>query len=72
MILNWENKPNLKNQKDFFKKNLINKLNSFFNTNKNNLLINSENNDTQIFCSLCFDKPCSDPSNRKSNYINVN
>ena len=44
MILNWENKPNLKNQKDFSKKNLINKLNSFFNTNKNNLLINSENN----------------------------
>ena len=30
--------------KDFSKKNLINKLNSFFNTNKNNLLINSENN----------------------------
>ena len=44
MILNWENKPNLKNQKDFSKKNLINKLNSFFITNKNNLLINSENN----------------------------
>ena len=36
------------------------------------VLINSENSDTQIFCSLCFDKPCSDPSNRKSNYINVN
>ena len=44
MILNWENKPNLKNHKDFSKKNLINKLNSFFNTNENNLLINSENN----------------------------
>ena len=44
MILNWENKPNIKNHKDFSKKNLINKFNSFFNTNKNNLLINSENN----------------------------
>ena len=43
MILNWENKPNLKNHKDFSKKNLIYKLNSFINTNKNNLLINSEN-----------------------------
>ena len=36
------------------------------------VLINSENNDTQIFCSLCFKAPCSDPNNRRSNTINVN
>ena len=36
------------------------------------VLINSENSDTQVFCSLCFEKPCSDPNNRISNYIDVN
>ena len=36
------------------------------------VLINSENSDTQIFCSLCFDKPCSDSKNRMSNTIDVN
>ena len=36
------------------------------------VLINSENSDTQIFCSLCFDKPCSDSNNRMSNTIDVN
>ena len=36
------------------------------------VLINSENSDTQIFCSLCFDKPCSDSNNRTSNTIDVN
>ena len=35
-------------------------------------LINSENNDTQIFCSLCYKTPCSDPNNRRSTMINVN
>ena len=35
-------------------------------------LINSENNDTQIFCSLCYKIPCSDPNNRRSTMINVN
>ncbi|MBH60767.1 MAG: hypothetical protein CL907_06360, partial [Dehalococcoidia bacterium] len=44
MILNWENKPNLKNHKDFSKETLVNNLDFFFNSNKNNLLINSENN----------------------------
>ena len=44
MILNWENKPDLKNHKDFSKETLVNSLNFFFNSNKNNLLINSENN----------------------------
>ena len=36
------------------------------------ILINSENSDTQIFCSLCFKIPCSDPNNRISNTIDVN
>ncbi len=44
MILNWENKPDLKNHIDFSKETLVNSLNFFFNSNKNNLLINSENN----------------------------
>ena len=35
-------------------------------------LINSENSDTQIFCSLCFKIPCSDPNNRISNMVDVN
>ena len=36
------------------------------------ILINSENSDTQIFCSLCFKTPCSDANNRISNTIDVN
>jgi len=43
MILNWDNKPDNINQKDFSKKNLVESLGFFFNSNKNNLLINSEN-----------------------------
>ena len=33
MILNWENKPDLKNHKDFSKETLVNSLNFFFNSN---------------------------------------
>jgi len=36
------------------------------------ILINSENGDTQIFCSLCFKIPCSNPNNRISSMIDVN
>ena len=36
------------------------------------VLINSENNDTSIFISTCFDTPCADVNNRLSTTINVN
>ena len=36
------------------------------------VLINSENSDTAIFTSVCFNTPCSDVNNRLSTTINVN
>ena len=36
------------------------------------VLINSENSDTSIFISACFDTPCADVNNRLSTTINVN
>ena len=64
MILNWENKPDLKNHKDFSKETLVNSLNFFFNSNKNNLLINSENNSaiSSIINSKALEKIKIDPS----------
>ena len=36
------------------------------------VLINSENSDTSIFISACFDTPCTNVNNRLSSTININ
>ncbi len=44
MFLNWKNKPDIKNSKEFVNNNLLKKLNKYSQDSNINLLIKSENN----------------------------
>ena len=44
MFLNWKNKPDIKNSKEFANNNLLKKLNKYSQDSNINLLIKSENN----------------------------
>ena len=44
MFLNWKNKPDIKNSKEFVSNNLLKKLNKYSLNSNINLLIKSENN----------------------------